>query len=213
MTGTDLESYVRCFTDWASSRKSVKKVLVVNPDLFQESLMKGIFPNAEVTSLSYPAIDLSKKRDDRYDIVFISNTLMCSPDPGGWLENVLSYCEEVWLQEMIRAWRERDSELSPQTGDVTRFTFPVRGETSRVSGYDIESDQRFSLLEVEFYSDNPISGARDCRKFLACIKKASKPNSRATRSRAERPASDDASLRKEDTAGGDPAGAKEISDR
>lgn len=173
MTGKDAEVYIQLFYKWAEKRKNVKKIIVVNPDSMQESIMKAVFPKAEVTALSYPRINLDiGDLAGSYDIAFISNTFMCSPDPGKWISNALASAKEVWVQELVRAWRESDSELSPLTGDICRFTFPLRNELSRVPGYDIDSDSRFAVEEIEFYSDSPETGDHDCRKFVAVIKKA-----------------------------------------
>jgi len=177
MTGKDAEVYIQLFYKWAEKRKNdkISRILVVNPDPMQESVMKAVFPGSNVVSLSYPTVNLDTgDLHGNYDIVFISNTLMCSGDPGKWIMNALNCSREVWIQELVRAWRESNSELSPLTGDICRFTFPKRNEISRVDGYDLESDNRFLMEDIHFYSDLPGSGDHDCRKFIAAIKKADK---------------------------------------
>jgi hypothetical protein len=210
MTEKDLETYIRHFPNWAST-KSFKRILVVNPDSMQEPLVRGLFPGAEVVGLRYPSVDLSRPIDEhgKFDMVFIANTLMCAQDPGTWLNNVLGCCEEVWIQELIRAQRNGDLELSPESGDVSRFSFSERGELSRVPGYEIDADARFYVERIVFYSDTPSTGPCDCRKFIAIVRK--EIDARATGSRDERKADPQSHGGKKDRGGRGPSGGTPIS--
>lgn len=184
MTGKDLQTFVTFLVSWSQGR-SLSRILAVNPDVGQEAVLQGFFPRASVVSLAYPAIDLSKGVEERYDVIFVANTMLCAPDPGIWIRNCLEACDELWVQDLVRAWRNGDRELSPETGDVSRFTFPSAGEESRVPGYDLLADVRFAVPEVKFYSDSPSPEGKDCLKFIAAIRR--NDHSGATRGRDELP--------------------------
>jgi len=172
MTGTDLEACIKFFAKHASGRK-FRRILLIEPDVAQHNLIKTLFPEAETRAVFYPAFDASKDSEGGgWDMVFLANTFMTAVDPKQWFSNLLSIAEEIWTQELVRAWRNGHEELAKDTGDVTRFTFPKRGEESRVPGYDLESNLDVSIEELEFYNE-PMNytTAHDCRKFMAIIRK------------------------------------------
>lgn len=173
MTGTDLDVCTEFFTKHASGRK-FRRILLIEPDNGQTDLIRRLFPQAHIHIVRYPAFNASK--DDAgggWDMVFLANTFMAAADPKCWFDNLLTIAGEIWTQELVRAWRNGHEEMARDTGDIMRFTFPKRGEESRVPGYDLESNLDVSIEELEFYNEpmNDAVAGRDCRKFVAIIRK------------------------------------------
>ncbi len=185
MTGKDLEVCERLFAEWA--RSGAARIFLVCPNHTQELMFRAIFPDAEIRSVQYPNFDAGAgpPPDGPWDIVFVANTMMAADRPGVWLGNFLAAAREVWMQELVRAWRNGDKELDPDTDDITRFTFPRRGHEARVPGaYDLEANPDVRVDEIEFYEDTGAGAGRDCLKFAARVRKA-EPVARTPRGRAD----------------------------
>jgi hypothetical protein len=170
MKEKDLEACRSAFSRWADKAKHTK-VLALSPDPRQTRLLRELLPDADIREWHIQHYDLnSGPPTERFDVAFAANTFMCAVDPGQWISNVLSRCGELWIQEPVRAWRDGHRETSPETGDHSRFTFPSRGELSRIPGFDLESSPAAKILDIEFYSDdgaNTGEDYKDCRKFVA----------------------------------------------
>lgn len=169
MKQRDLEACAAAFARWADPNKH-RRVLLMSPDPQQTALFRQVLPDASITEwhIQHYNID-SGPPPQPFDLAFAANTFMCAVDPEVWLRNVLGNCAELWLQEPVRAWRDGHRETSPETGDHSRFTFPSRGELSRIPGFDLENSPSAEILDVEFYSDdgaNTGEDYKDCRKFV-----------------------------------------------
>lgn len=185
MTGKDLTETSNKFSEWAKSR-NVSRVLLLSPDAAQTNLARHIFPNAEIKVLYWQDYDImdGQPPGGRYDVIMLANTMLCMPDAVKCFKNLLSSCNELWLQDVVRAWRTESNEVAGASnklfveGDYNRFSFSKHDEFARentnANVFDLDTVSWADVIECHFYSDN---GARlqsgdykDCRKWLGILK-------------------------------------------
>lgn len=171
MKEKDLDACRTAFKGWFDQDHH-RNFLLLSPSQGQIDLIKELRPDADITCWNRENYNVDLGPPSReFDVVFCGNVLMCAKDPERWLRNLFESCSEVWLQDLVRAWRDGHRETSPETGDHTRYAFPSRGELSRDSGFDLESSEAAYVEDVVFYDDDGATDHegkhRDCRKFVA----------------------------------------------
>lgn len=114
-------------------------------------------------------------------MIFIAGVLMCVPNVRKAFEHLLTSCNEIWIQDVVRAHRAGANECGGDVGnadfnDINRFAFSKHDEMPRASNaviFDMDEFELVSVDSVYFYSDygagkDPNSpDYKDSRKFVA----------------------------------------------
>lgn len=171
MRTEDLDKMREVFPTWVEKLGPIVRVCMHSPDLSEEQLVREMFPDASYVRHTVDSWDVSAgpAPDGKFDLIVMCNMMMCAADPARWFENLRSSADNVWIQDLIRAWRNGSEELARETGDVARYCHSGRGVKARVeTAYDL-AELGKSLREFETYTGDPPDGPHDCLKYIAWV--------------------------------------------
>ncbi len=171
----DIEAMRQVFPGWAALIKShgpVRRVCMLDPDLAEEEIIRGLFPDSSFIRHGKSSWDISERAapDGPFDLVVLCNVMLSAQEPDRWIANLCASAANVWVQDLTRAWRNGEAELSAETGDHMRYSHSGRGVKARVKSYDLaQLEDAKRLPGFHTYAGEPADGPRDCLKFLAWI--------------------------------------------
>lgn len=109
-------------------------VLLLSGSDEEERIMRERWPSVGIVTLSEADWDLrfiSNRSFERPTIAVACNTFMCAADPQLWLHNMADCCDWLLIQDLADCKRESGRHLSPDTGDVMRYSVSSHGVIGR----------------------------------------------------------------------------------
>lgn len=177
MIYSDVTFIARAMNEWKEKLGKCEKIAIHSPSELDFVMLLTMFPQSEISIYTIDSWNLNDRCRDgkRYDLLFCANTFMASPDVDLWFENISEVADKIVIQDLILAWRNGNSELSPETGDIRRFCFLPEYKARVNDAYDLRrlGDR---LEAIKFYPGNSGYRTSDNRemeglKFIALIKK------------------------------------------
>lgn len=136
-----------------------ERVVILSGSSEECELVRSCWPDTSVTVVNESAWNLDGPipyQCPGFDLAIACNTFMCARDPGIWLDNIAQVCRYVLIQDQAAVQRRHDRHLSPETGDVARYS---------VSSHDVigKTDDGYEVFDFS------LSGYRviDCERY--CI--------------------------------------------
>lgn len=133
--------------------------LLLSPSGDEQDLLKEVW-GINPSTLEESQWDLNDPYPGhvRHDVIMVSNTLLCSPDPARWLGNMVKAARYLLVQDCIRARRTSHRELAVDTGDVMRFSVSHLGQEGVTdeghTTFDM-STSGYRIMDTEVYHAEP----------------------------------------------------------
>lgn len=174
MKQRDLEAISSILCKHRALLGDVKDVAVMSATKEETNLIEGLFPGVTIYSFNKESWNIEeRKHQSKFDIVIAANVFMCIKEVKAAIDNILASAKFAVIQDIVRGWRNGDSELSVETGDIMRYSFPQAGHHARISE-PFNMDTIKQIKDVHFYDDAP--GFRhhdnkemDALKFVAFL--------------------------------------------
>lgn len=142
MTEDDVLELNLCWSEWNLELKP-KTILLLSPSNEERELANKIFVDAKIFELGIGQFNLDTfttiQQFVNCDVVIACNCFMRSTNVIVWLDNIHTISSNIWVQDLIRAWRNSDSELSPETGDIMRFCKPPEHLARIKNAFDLNT--------------------------------------------------------------------------
>ena len=165
MISDDYTMYLRYFPVWRDTIGEISTVSILSPHPKQLDLIRSLFPNRSIHSLSRQDWDLANSVSREWDLVVAMNVFHYSQSPELWFNNILDSCKWFWIQDLI--YRPRGPKGFGTDGDCMRYSYSPDIVSPYKNAYDI-FQLRDSVREFVHYRDTSVGST--AVHFLALLK-------------------------------------------
>jgi hypothetical protein len=140
------------------SSVTVTGVTICSPSNEEFAIARAFWPAAEIrrfTQAEWNLDDIGPLPPEDWGLLMACNTFMCSRDPMLWIENIRRTHRYLLIQDLSNAQRQPHRHLSPETGDVARYSVLSHGIVGKTdlghNVYDISSTYGVRVLDCLGY--------------------------------------------------------------
>lgn len=141
------------------------KEITVHSPVPEEMLVASQVCGCPIDLVHQTQWNFNEKNPRKKDVLVMNNTLMYSPDPKLWLENMFECCRYLWLQDGVEGRRGNNGNYLGEDGDSQRFSCTPHWQSEWEGAYDLKDVFKGRLLDWQVYTlDSP------GRHFVALLK-------------------------------------------